>query len=74
MTKKTTGKLSHKPYQCAECGKERELQTNHWGECYPWCTVCEQPTTHKCLEEAPEGYGTPEPWKTVKLGDIADVS
>jgi restriction endonuclease S subunit len=28
---------------------------------------------HKCMEEVPKGWGTPEPWKRVKLGDIAEI-
>lgn len=28
---------------------------------------------HVCLEAVPEGMGVPEPWKMVKLGDIADI-
>ena len=68
---KTTGKYSHKLYKCSECGHESSLGTNHWGECYPRCPKCGKQTIHKCLEPILEGYGIPEPWKMVKLGDIA---
>ena len=28
---------------------------------------------HECLEPVPEGHAKPEPWKQVKLGDVAEV-
>ena len=70
---KTTGKYSVKPYECTECGNEIETGTNHWGECYPFCKVCGKHTPHMCTEEVPEGYGTPEPWKMVKLEDVCEI-
>lgn len=26
--------MSLKPYKCKECGHEKQLDTNHYGECY----------------------------------------
>jgi DNA-directed RNA polymerase subunit RPC12/RpoP len=76
---KTTGKYSYKMYRCTRCGREQLQGTNHWGEIYTPCPVCswknpkEAAPTWVCLEPRPEGYGVPEPWKNVKLGDTADV-
>ena len=70
---KTTGKYSLKPYQCSSCGAEKEIGTNHWGECYPYCSICMEQTVWKCLDPVPEGYTTPKPWKTVKLSDILKI-
>jgi hypothetical protein len=56
------------------CGQEKEIGTNHWGECYPFCSVCQRHTVWVCQEEMPEGYEKPEPWKLVKLGDIAEIT
>ena len=69
----TTGRLSNKPYEC-ECGYEKEVQTNHWGEVYLRCPVCRRLTAWKCNEPVPAGYGIPEKWKIVKLKDIADIT
>lgn len=73
MSKPTTGKYSHKPYKCTGCGTEKSQGTNHWGAIYPYCRRCCKITVWECLEPVPEGYGVPEPWKIVKLGDIADI-
>jgi DNA-directed RNA polymerase subunit RPC12/RpoP len=78
---KKTGKYSIKPYECLRCGHEFETGTNHWGNIYNIkCTGCswkygpghsESPFVEcKCNEEMPEGFEKPEPWKTVKLGDL----
>ncbi len=77
----TTGKLSRKPYKCKECGHEKQIQTNHWGECYslgnyntcPVCPPFKRPTVWICQEPLPENMGVPEPWKTVGLGQIATI-
>jgi len=71
---KTTGKYSIKPYQCIRCGKEEEHGTNHWGEIYPFCSVCREYTVWTCLEEMPEGYEKPKTWNKVRLGDIANIT
>lgn len=70
---KTTGKYSNKPYRCMQCGTEKLLGTNHWGECYPFCYVCQTTTVWECLEPIPDGYKKPEPWKLVKLGDVCEI-
>lgn len=76
--KPTTGACSSKPYRCTHCGHERQVVTNHWGEIYSPCPACSwkrpgQATVSTCVEPVPEGYGVPEPWKIVKLGDVADI-
>lgn len=76
--KPTTGKYSIKPYECTRCGHKSQIGTNHWGETYGPCSNCHwkypmMGSTHKCLEPVPEGYGVPEPWKWMKLGDIVDI-
>jgi len=70
---KVTGKYSIKPYKCSECGQEVETGTNHWGDIYPWCYVCNKPTVWECQEELPEGYEKPEPWKAKRLGDVVEI-
>lgn len=77
-TKPTTGRYSIKRYQCKRCGHESQEGTNHWGEIYSRCSNCSwkyplEATVKVCLEPVPEGYGTPEPWKIVKLGDVAEI-
>lgn len=75
----TTGAYSNKKYRCKSCGFESMIGTNHWGECYPRCVKCgwkhpiETGQVHECLEQPPEGFSKPEPWKHVKLGDIAII-
>ena len=73
MPHPTTGKYSHKPYRCTQCGREESHGTNHWGSIYPYCTTCITTTVWECLEAVPEGYSIPEEWKLVKLGDIAEI-
>lgn len=70
---KTTGKYSQKPYKCTNCGTIKTIGTNHWGEIYPFCSKCCNTTVWECLEELPEGYSKPAPWKVVKLGDICEI-
>ena len=75
-TKPTTGKYSYNKYKCQKCGREKIIGTNHWGETYQACNVggCRPgPSVWHCLEPTPEGYTKPEPWKLVKLGDIAKI-
>ncbi len=62
--------MSTKAYQCDECGREEEIDTNHWGECYPFCKTCERQTTWRPSEEIPDGAWTPEPWKKVTITKI----
>jgi DNA-directed RNA polymerase subunit RPC12/RpoP len=74
-----TGYVTAKRYQCASCGGITTESTNHYGDIYPRCPHCgwkhpmEAGQVLKCLEPVPEGWGTPTPWKTVRLGDIAQV-
>jgi len=80
VTKKIiTGKVTSKKYKCTSCGHVSQHSTNHYGEIYPPCPKCawknpmEFGQVHKCMEKVPKGWGTPEPWKRVKLGDIAEI-
>lgn len=79
QTKQVTSKYSMKKYRCKSCGFESMHGTNHYGEIYPKCRNCgwkrpfELSQVHECLESVPEGMGIPEPWKMVKLGDIAEI-
>lgn len=72
MAKPVTGKYSIKPYFCPKCGHEEEHGTNHWGEIYCACHSCGN-VGLECLEPVPEGYGVPERWKKVKLGDVCEI-
>jgi hypothetical protein len=69
--KPTTGKYSQKMYKCTKCGKKQVHGTNHWGFIYPRCSCGE--TLWECLEKVPDGYGIPEQWKKVRLGDIVEI-
>lgn len=75
----TTGKYSQKKYRCSRCGREELHGTNHWGMIYCRCRGCSwknpmDPTSvWECLELMPKGYQKPEPWKKVRLGDIAKI-
>lgn len=77
---KITGRITPKMYKCTDCGYESMHSTNHYGEIYPRCKNCgwKHPLSsgqvHICLESLPEGWGIPEPWKIVKLGDIAEIT
>lgn len=71
-TKPTTGALSFKKYKCKKCGRVESHSTNHWGDIYCLCHYCNT-TLWECMEPVPKGYGVPEKWKQVKLGDIADI-
>ena len=72
-----TGKLTAKRYRC-ECGYKSTHSTNHYGAFYDRCPKCSWKSpmdpikVHTCLEPLPEGWERPEPWKKVKLGDIAE--
>jgi hypothetical protein len=72
---KTIGKYSMKPYKCKTCGYEEEHGTNHWGEFYNTrCKGCGTCAIWECLEDPPPGYSKPAKWKSVKLGDIAEIT
>lgn len=49
------GKITAKLYKCCGCGHEEKLETNHFHECYPECSVCHSegrwgPQVWFCLE------------------------
>jgi len=74
--KKTIGKITHKLYKCIKCGHEQLQGTNHWGQIYSDCPKCqwkrpmEMGSVWECQEPIPDGYSKPEPWVTVKLGNV----
>lgn len=72
--KPVTGKICSKPYACGNCGYVQQHSTNHWGPFYATrCPNCEEYATWHCQEECPPTHDLPAPWKTVRLGDIAEV-
>jgi len=73
--KKTTGKISRKKYACESCSYTEKHSTNHYGKFYnTFCKSCGQYSTWVCQEDVPKGWGVPEEWKSVKLGDIARIT
>lgn len=46
--------VSYKLYRCTKCGNEEKLQTNHYGECYPFC----KGTCHQIIEDNQGGFRT----------------
>jgi hypothetical protein len=56
-----------KPYKCKECGYEKEIDTNHYGECYSWgryniCPTCpsyKRPNTWVFNGELPKNAWVP---------------
>ena len=81
MSKPTCEKMRSKRYRCSECGHEKEIQTNHYGECYsfgnynrcPKCPTYNGPTIWVCQEQPPDHMDKPEPWKIAKLGDVVNI-
>lgn len=79
--KPTTEKIRGKEYVCGSCGHKKVINTNHYGECYsfgnwnrcPKCPPMNLPTVWVCTESPPEHMDKPEPWKIVKLGDVATI-
>lgn len=74
----TTGRVTVKRYGCSHCGHVTHVVTNHWGEIYSACDACSwrrplDATVLVCLEPLPEGYSEPEPWRIVRLGDMATL-
>jgi len=78
--------LKSKLYACKGCGYTKQIDTNHYGECYgvmgynecPKCTypllnARYHPTVWVCQDPAPQGERIPKPWRTVKLGQIAKI-
>ena len=76
MKSQITGRVTTKTYKCNHCGHITKTSTNHYGDIYIRCTKCawkrpmEISGHFTCMDPLPEGWGTPEPWRTVKLGDI----
>lgn len=75
---KVTGKVEVKRYRCCECGHEQQMSTNHYGEVYSRCPRCGwkhpgQSGRHACVEPLPPGWTTPEPWKVVKIAEVATI-
>lgn len=63
----TTAKTDLKHYSCKGCGFDKEIETNHYGECYSMpdynmCPDCGHPTVWECQEELPEGMSRPPNW------------
>ena len=72
--------MTKKPYKCAACGYEKQIETNHFGKCYSWgsynrCPKCPplQITVWLCVDALPPDAWVPEDWLIVKLGDIAEI-
>jgi hypothetical protein len=82
---KVTGAVTAKLYKCVHCAEESVQTTNHYGETYSRCKNFQcvsrlpnenaryTPPRHECLSPLPEGWGRPEPWKQMKLGDICEL-
>lgn len=62
--------ISKKPYMCTECAHEKEIETNHYGECYPYCDVCEKTTVWVYTGEVPEGGWIPPKWHNFTPDDL----
>ena len=73
--------ISLKPYQCAKCGHVKQIDTNHYGECYSWghyntCPKCPPHAKYPeyggntrwiCAEQPPQGEVIPETWQIVAV-------
>lgn len=67
----TLAEHSEKLYACKECGFEKQIKTNHWGEVYsfgyyntcPNCPPFKRPNTWTCKETPPAGFGLPARWQ-----------
>ena len=45
---------TYKRYQCQKCGFVKDLETNHFGYCYPSCGNCgAHYSVWECLEHKP---------------------
>lgn len=73
VKKARTGKYSVKWYHCRECRYGRQVGTNHWGEVYERCPDCCKLVVWDCDEPMPEGFEKPEPWRIVKLSEVAEI-
>jgi transcription elongation factor Elf1 len=69
---------TQKRYQCTGCNAKtavRTFLTNHYGECYDICRVCDSEgrrgfQTWKCLEAVPSEFTAPDPWTIVEVEQI----
>lgn len=73
--------MSYKQYKCSQCGFKKEIDTNHYGECYSvghynTCDACppykkypefEGRTVWQFNGVLPEGAWVPEPFKEVRV-------
>lgn len=67
---KSKGVMKRKLYQCSRCGYQKQIDTNHYGECYsfgnynycPKCPPFARPTVWICMEVPPEGEKIPPAW------------
>lgn len=73
--------IKAKAYKCSRCGFEKQISTNHFGECYslgtynacpacpPWAKYPQfgGSTTWVCQEKPPEGETIPPPWKKITV-------
>jgi hypothetical protein len=80
MTNNYITPYSVKNYKCDRCGNVTKQGTNHYGKIYNLrCSNCSwqngtQPfVTMTCIDKVPKGVSLPPEWKTVKLGDIAEI-
>ncbi len=70
--------MSLKHYSCNSCGYDKEIDTNHFGQCYSlgdynMCPNCgAQPTVWECKADIPPGTVIPPDWKLIKFEDIID--
>ena len=68
-------KLEYRNYRCKECGHEKSIQTNHFGECYsfgnhntcPSCAPYKRPNTWIFNGEVPPDAWVPAPWKKAEI-------
>jgi len=72
--------MGYKHYKCKDCGYDKEIDTNHYGECYSianynTCPSC-QPTVHDKYHksvtwvfagELPKDAWIPEPWQKITI-------
>jgi len=66
-------KMSFKNYECTKCGLTKRTETNHFGEIYPSCYICNTITVWILTDAVPEGAWIPKPWKIERLGDICQI-
>lgn len=63
---------SKKRYKCKECGLIKELETNHYGDCYSWGHYNCCPNCPPC-KKYPE-FGGLTTWECVELEKIYDIT